>query len=132
MGMLMPRAQLAGDTPAVQHRHAHVQEDDAGRGGGDLRQRLGAVGRLFHVAAFKVQDLGHRGAEVGVVVDDEHVSGHKFARRWMVGMYSNRRVAHGAVRSVAEFTDGEICRMAYFQQSRGDITVSKDGPARTR
>ena len=67
------RAQL----PAVHHRHHEVEHDHArSRAAVQARERLFAVGRFVDREAFDAEDRRQIGANVVIVLDDQHPTRH--------------------------------------------------------
>ena len=60
--------------PAVQLGHGDVEEHDVGRRRVQRPQPVAPVGRLGDLVALTLEQLPQEAADVGVVVDDEHVT----------------------------------------------------------
>ena len=79
-----------GDGPrrldAVEHRHAHVHQDDVGAVELDEADGVGAVGRLAHDldAVLGLEDHAEPLAQQGLVVGQDDADGHGRDRRLAV------------------------------------------------
>ena len=65
-------AQLAGDLPAVEVRHHHVEQDEVGQQLSRQLERLLAVARLDRVHPLEAQVDAAEQPDRGLVVDDQH------------------------------------------------------------
>src|SRR2546425_4553501 len=76
--LLLTRAQLARELPAVHDRHHEVEEDHVRLERADDRERFRAVRRRDDLEAFVLERAEEQLPDVGIVVDHEHTfPGHR-------------------------------------------------------